>query len=413
MSSTVRVIVAGAIAQYPMGGMTWHYLQYVLGLARLGHDVFYVEDTGAGSYDPARGGVAKECDFSVNYLAGVMGRFGLADRWAYRFGPRAQWYGLADGRRSEVLRSADLLLNISGMLERPEDYRSVRRLAYVDTDPVFNQIKLLQGNERFVALVDAHDVHFTFGERTPGRLPPTGYRWRATRQPVVLSEWDVRGAPRRDVFTTVMNWSASKHPPVYDGMTYGQKDVEFLRFIDLPEHSAAELEIVINVGKRRRAPLDLIRSKGWRVVDAERACVDLDSYREYVQSSAAEWSVAKNGYVRGQPGWFSERSACYLAAGRPVVVQDTGLRGILPVGTGIVTFTCPEEAADAIRGVRADYAQHARAAREIAGEYVDSDKVLARLVEEATREIEPSRAGAPAARTAMAVELPDVRGNDA
>jgi hypothetical protein len=413
MSSSVRVIVAGAIAQYPMGGMTWHYLQYVLGLARLGHDVFYVEDTGAGSYDPTRGGVSKECDFSVNYLAEVMGRFGLANRWAYRFGPRAQWYGLSDERRNGVLRSADLLLNISGMLERPEEYRCVRRLAYVDTDPVFNQIKLLQGNERFAALVDAHDVHFTFGEGTPGRLPPTGHRWRPTRQPVVLSEWEAGSAPRRDVFTTVMNWSASKHPPVYDGMTYGQKDVEFLRFIDLPEHSAAELEIVMNVGKRRRAPLDLIRSKGWRVVDAERACVDLDSYRDYIRSSAAEWSMAKNGYVQGQPGWFSERSACYLAAGRPVVVQDTGLRGILPVGTGVVTFTCLEEAAEAIRSVRADCARHAGAAREIAGEYFDSDKVLTRLVEEAMHGAEPSRSGATLTGPEMAVASPDGRETDA
>jgi hypothetical protein len=230
---------------------------------------------------------------------------------------------------------------------------------------------------------------------------------------VVLSEWDAGSAPRRDVFTTVMNWSASKHPPVYDGMTYGQKDVEFLRFIDLPEHSAAELEIVMNVGKRRRAPLDLIRSKGWRVVDAERACVDLDSYRDYIRSSAAEWSVAKNGYVQGQPGWFSERSACYLAAGRPVVVQDTGLRGILPVGTGVVTFTCLEEAAEAIRSIRADHARHGRAAREIAGEYFDSDKVLTRLVEEAMHGAEPSRSGATLTGSEMAVASPDGRETDA
>jgi hypothetical protein len=200
---------------------------------------------------------------------------------------------------------------------------------------------------------------------------------------VVLSEWRSGEPPRREVFTTVMNWSASKHPPVYEGTTYGQKDVEFLRLIDLPGRCDAEFEIVINAGKWRRAPLDLIRAKGWQVLDADHACVDLDGYREYVRSSTAEWSVAKSGYVLGQPGWFSERSACYLAAGRPVVVQDTGLGGILPLGTGLVTFGSLEEAVEGVRSVRGDYARHARAAREIAGEYFDSEKVLARLVEEA------------------------------
>ena len=383
MKSSVRVIVTGAIAQYPMGGMTWHYLQYVVGLARLGHDVYYVEDTGAASYDPARGGLVKDCEFSVRYLADVMRRFGLGDRWAYRFGPGQQWYGLADDRRRDVLGSADLLLNVSGVLERPGDYRCVRRLAYVDTDPVFNHVKLLRGNEGFRALVDAHDVHFTFGEGVTGLMRSTGQVWRPTRQPVVLSEWHATSMPPREVFTTVMNWSASKHPPVYEGVTYGQKDVEFARFIDLPGRSGAAFEIVVNAGKWRRAPVDLIRAKGWRVLDAEQACVDLDSYRDYVRSSMAEWSVAKNGYVRGRPGWFSERSACYLATGRPVVVQDTGLGGVLPVGVGLVTFTNLEEAVEAVREVRGDYARHARAACEIAGAYFDSDAVLARLVEEA------------------------------
>jgi hypothetical protein len=180
-----------------------------------------------------------------------------------------------------------------------------------------------------------------------------------------------------------MNWSASKHPPAYEGVTYGQKGVEFERFLDLPGRCGGEFEVVMNVGKRRRAPVELIRSKGWHVLDAERACVDLDGYREYVRSSFAEWSVAKNGYVRGRPGWFSERSACYLAAGRPAVVQDTGLGGVLPVGVGVVTFTSLEEAVEAVREVRGDYARHARSAREIAAAYFDSDTVLARLVEEA------------------------------
>src|SRR5262245_8078094 len=191
MTSSLRIIVTGLIAQYPLGGMTWHYLQYVLGLARLGHDVYYLEDTGASPYHPASGVVVADGTFSAGYLAGVMARYGLADRWTYRCCSRSgsQGFGLADGDRAEVIRSADLLLNVSGMLGRAEEYQPVRRLAYIDTDPVFNQIKLAQGQEDFRGLMDAHDVHFSFGERlSSAAVPATGHHWRPTRQPVVLSE---------------------------------------------------------------------------------------------------------------------------------------------------------------------------------------------------------------------------------
>ena len=383
MASSLRIIVTGLIAQYPLGGMTWHYLQYVLGLARLGHDVYYLEDTGAGPYNPKDGGVVKDCAFNVGYLAGVMTRFGLADKWAYHFSVHPQWIGLSDEKRAAVIQSADLLINVSGMLGRPEDYRQVRRLVYVDTDPVFNQVKLAQGRVEFRKLIDAHDVHFSFGERFSEAPPATEYFWRPTRQPIMLSEWRPL-TPRRDVFTTIMNWKASKNPLVYGGQTYGQKDVEFTRFLDLPSRVAPTvLEIAVNAGKRRLAPLGLLTSNGWRLVDPEKVCLDLDSYRRYIESSLAEWSVAKNGYVQGRSGWFSERSACYLAAGRPVIVQDTGFSTIFPVGEGIVPFTTIDEAVAAINEVKGNYARHAMAARAIAEEYFDSDKVLTRLIEEA------------------------------
>jgi hypothetical protein len=202
-----------------------------------------------------------------------------------------------------------------------------------------------------------------------------------------------------------MNW-ASYAPLVYAGQTYGQKDVEFKRFLELPKHVAPVLmELALSrtqylewqakdespphgtgqpVGnKTKRAPRDAVASAGWRVVDAIEACGDLDSYRHYIESSMAEWSVAKNAYVVGRPGWFSERSACYLAAGRPVVVQDTGFARALPVGEGILSFRTLQEAAAAIKEVETNYAQHARAARDIAEAFFDSDKVLTHLIEEA------------------------------
>jgi hypothetical protein len=187
-----------------------------------------------------------------------------------------------------------------------------------------------------------------------------------------------------------MNWS-SYYPVAYQGCTYGQKNVEFKRFLELPGRVApTDLEVAVRVAgpKRRRVPQDLaarLARHGWRVVDPAEACADLDSYRRYIESSKAEWSVAKNGYVVGQPGWFSCRSACYLAAGRPVVVQDTGFAGVIPVGEGVLCFRTLEEAAAAIQEVQANYSRHARAARAIAEEYFDSDKVLTRLIDEALR----------------------------
>jgi hypothetical protein len=389
MNGGLRVIVTGLIAQHPLGGVTWDYLQYPLGLRELGHDVYYFEDTGAWPYalDGGPDGDAftvPDCGANVAYLAGVMERFGLASRWAYRCPIDGGWFGLSELKRREVIESADLLLNISSTVVRPAEYRAIPRLALVDSDPVFTQIKLARGQRDFRAVVDAHDVHFSFGECLTDRVPDTGHRWLPTRQPIVLDQWHT-GSPDRGVFTTVMNW-ASYNPVTYGGKTYGQKDVEFKRFLDLPEMvKPTALEIAART-RRRQLPdalLGHLKYKGWQVVDPSDVCADLDSYRQYVQCSTGEWSVAKNGYVEGRPGWFSCRSACYLAAGRPVVVQDTGFGGVLPTGLGLLSFTNLSEAADGIRRVMSDYQRQSRAAHSIAGEYFDSRKVLGRLVEDA------------------------------
>jgi hypothetical protein len=382
MRSKLRIIVTGLIAQYPLGGVTWDYLQYALGLAQLGHEVYYLEDTGQWPYNPLEGGVAKDCTFNVAYLAGLMSRFGLAEQWAYRFPWQSQWFGLPDAKRQEVIRSADLLINISGTLERPEEYRQARRLAYIDSDPVFTQVKLARGQLDFRKWIDIHDVQFSFGECLSAAVPETGHDWHPTRQPIVLSEWRPE-ATYRDVFTTVMNWTSYK-PVVYGHQSYGQKDMEFVRFRELPSLVApTRLELAVNTGKTRRTPRQLLAHKGWHVVDPAEVCPDLDTYRHYIESSKAEWSVAKNGYVLGQPGWFSCRSACYLAAGRPVAVQDTGFSAVLPVGEGLLTFTTVEEAVAAINEIEANYARHAKAARTLAVEYFDAAKVLTRLIDEA------------------------------
>ena len=373
--------MTGLIAQYPLGGVTWDYLQYVLGLSKLGYDVYYLEDTGQWPFNPLEGGVARDCAFNVDYLASVMQRFGLQGKWMYRCPSKDQWYGLSELKREELIKTADLLINVSGTLADPAEYRSVRRLAYIDSDPVFTQLKLARGQVDFQRMVDIHDVQYSFGECLSDKVPETGHVWRPTRQPVVLSEWHP-SVKHRDVFTTVMNWTSYK-PITFNGQTYGQKDVEFERFIGLPGRiPGTTLEIAINAGKTRRTPRERLARQGWRVVDPDSVCPDLESYRAYIESSKAEWSAAKNGYVVGQSGWFSCRSACYLAAGRPVVVQDTGYGCALPVGEGILAFNTTDEAVNAIKSVEADYTRHARAAREIAEQYFDSDRVLKRLIDE-------------------------------
>jgi hypothetical protein len=394
-SSRLRIVVTGLVAQHPrLGGVAWDYLQYALGLAQLGHEVSYLEDSGQWAYTlggrSGAPGIARDPRPNVAHLAKVMERFGLGERWAYRFPLTGEWFGLADAARREATGGADLLLDVSGSLERPEEHRGRGRLVYVDTDPVFTQLRLAVGPSEFAARMAGHDLHFSFGERMERLGIATAQRWRPTRQPVVLSEWQP-GRPARKAWTTVLSWTS--YPPLgYRGVSYGQKDVEFRRFLGLPER-VAPLALEVAIGGTRhpdwegegdtRPPCETLRGAGFRVADAYHVCADLDRYRHYVETSRGEWSVQKNGYVRGQPGWFSCRSACYLAAGRPVVVQDTGLAGVLPTGDGLLAFRTLEEAAEALLEVEADYERHAAAAQALAAAYFDAELVLPALLEEA------------------------------
>lgn len=408
----LRIVVAGLIAQHPeTGGLAWHYGQYLLGLRLLGHDVFYVEDSGEWPYNRDGGSsgqnwIARDCIRNTEHLARTLSYFGLPGRWSYRFPVTGEWFGLPDDERRDVLASADLLINVSGALEHPEHYRRIELLVYIDTDPIFTQVKIEGGELDFAARVAAHDVHFTYGERLDEAGITGGHAWRSTRQPVVLAEWP-QTDDCRETFTTVMNWTSFK-PLSLRGRMFAQKDLEFDHFVTLPRRlPGVEFEIALgsvahddwqsgdapagvvahslNTRRGRSLP-DVLRSAGWAVVDAGRRCAGLHDYRSFIATSKGEWSVAKHGYVSGQPGWFSERSACYLAAGRPVVVQDTGFVDVLPTGLGILPFRTLEEAVAAVEEVRARYDRHAAAAREIAASCFESGVVLDRLLEEAMRD---------------------------
>ena len=398
----MTVLVTGLMAQHPLlGGMTWHYLNYVLGLVELGHDVWYIEDSGEWPYK-LDGGLTGDdflpssCDANVEYLGAVMSSHGLGDRWAYRCPIDGEWSGLSGESVRRLVRRADVVLNVSGSLARPEDYRAASRLVYIDTDPVFTQINLQRNDPGVTKAVLAHDVHFSFGELIASRFPDSCVKWRPTRQPVALEAWPAHPVDEaRGAYTTIMNWS-SYAPVEFEGASYGQKDVEFARFLSLPKESGMAFVVAMRGTSKGslpgsdddRSPAELssvLEQAGWHVVDAVDACAGAARYQSFINGSRAEWSVAKQAYVRARSGWFSDRSACYLAAGRPVIVQDTGFSELLPVGEGLLCFNDFAEAVAALEAVEADLGRHAKAARALAAEYFDARRVLADLLDVATR----------------------------
>ena len=240
MKSRLRIVVAGLIGQYPLGGVSWDYFQYVLGLHRLGHDVYYLEDTGFWPYNPSENGLsATGCDFNIQYIQTIFKAHDLEDRWMFKFSADTSddvWFGLSDAKRAEVIQSADLLINVSGCLYQPADYQSIKKLIYIDSDPVFTQIKVASGLDSIDQQLDSHDRLFTFAENVNHCIPETDYNWYATRQPVVLSEWH-HEQQSRNCLSTIMNWT-SYESLWFDGQEYGQKDREFTDYFDLPDAAA-------------------------------------------------------------------------------------------------------------------------------------------------------------------------------
>jgi hypothetical protein len=386
----MKIVVTGLVATYPLGGVAWDYLAYVEGFRRLGHEVFYLEDTGGWFYDPVAQTFTDRIQRNLDFLTEGLRRVGAArTRWAVR-APDGTYHGSA---RDEVLatcRTADLLLNVSGACWLREEYRGARCHAYLDSDPGYSQAKLWAADhgqatedERYsVNLIRAHDRFFTFAENMGGadcRIPACGLRWQPTRQPLVLDHWPYSFRPESRAFTTVMSWKTDVTLPLIDGVRYGGKDVEFLRFLDLPAHTDATLEVAV----AGSAPLSTLRARGWKVVDARTKSATMADYRSYLQQSRGEWSVAKNAYVGLRSGWFSTRSAAYLALGKPVAVQDTAWSRYYESGAGLLAFASLDEAAGALEAIDADYRRHCDAARAFAEREFRAETVLERLLRDA------------------------------
>jgi hypothetical protein len=384
----MKIVVTGLIATYPLGGVAWDYLAYVTGFRRLGHDVFYLEDTGQWLYDPRAHTFTDDVSFNTAYLDATLVRAGdgMHERWALR-APDGSYHGASLAAVESYCRDADLFLNVSGACWLRDAYRGARHTAYLDSDPCYSQAKLLAAEQGTatedqtysVGLIRAHDRFFTFAENIGApdcAIPHCSLDWKPTRQPIVLDDWPFTFTPAARAYTTVMSWKTDVTLPNLAGSVYGGKDVEFMKFIDLPSRLAVPLQVALSGA----APRAALQEHGWEIVDAyERSCT-MDAYRTYLGGSRGEWSIAKNAYVASRSGWFSTRSAAYLALGKPVVVQDTGFVKYYPTGEGLFAFTTADEAAAAIESIERDYRRHCEAARAIAERQFAAEQVLARLL---------------------------------
>jgi hypothetical protein len=377
-----------------MGGVFWDYLQWVLGFHRLGHQVLYVEDPGYWAYDPASRTFvesgAPSAAFLARHIEGL--EADLKRSWFYR-DANGRTYGQTWAEVVRFCGEADLFLNISASCRMREEYLAGKRVALLDTDPMFTQASVpgylagslgVDATERIDAML-GHDVFFTFGENigeADCRMPTGLFRWLPTRQPVVLECFENSCVPpssRDRVLTTVASWETQETGSDSDNDGYGGKREEFERFIELPSRSALPLELALS----GPAPRDRLSRAGWRVRDGHELSADPWTYRDYLGRSTGEWSVAKQAYVAGRTGWFSCRTACYLALGVPAVVQETGFSRHIPTGEGLFAFETLDEAVEGIRRLAEAPERHARAALDLAREYFDSRKVLPRLLEEA------------------------------
>jgi hypothetical protein len=385
LPSRKRLVVLHLAGRYPLGGIGWQALHHVLGLVRLGHDVYYVEDSRANPYDPRARSVVEDPRYNVAFLADLMKRFDLADRWAYVEGASGRCHGLSAERLRQIYREADALLNVCGATQLREEHLRCPVRIYVETDPVFEQIRVAEGDRRAIEALEEHTHHFTYGEnlgQPDCPIPLEKFAWRTTRPPVIPELWKSGVDPAAERFTTVATWKNVGKDISFRGETYyWSKHMNFLQVIDLPRRTRQPLELALEVEEPESR--DLLRRHGWHLRDAYEVSRDLTTYQRYLERSRGEFTVTKDLVARTRSGWFSDRSACYLAAGRPVVTQDTGFDKYVPTGVGLLAFQTVEEAAAALDEVNRDYATHCRAARRIAEEYFAADRVLGRLCREA------------------------------
>ena len=373
------LVVWGLLGAYPFGGMTWQVLHHLAGFRSLGFDVWYVEDSERPVFAPGTYNRTTDVSWNVSFVARHLERLGLGDRWAFRLpGTGGEFTGglNAAGVR-DLYRTADAVFDLCGAQDLRDDHRDIGCLVLLETDPVVNQVEVAVGDPGRIAELARYHALFTYGANIGApdcRVPVTTFAWHPTRPPVVVDWWKAPKPPQRGALTTVARWRNKGKDVVWQGECWQwSKHVQFERFLDIPSESTIPLEVAVS-GIDPES-LEELRDLGWRTVELEWLN-DPDSYRSYIRESLGEFSVAKDQYVTPRSGWFSDRTVCYLAAGRPVVIQETGFSSSVPSGEGLLSFTTREDALRAIASVEQNYARHAAAAREIAGEYFEARRVL-------------------------------------
>jgi hypothetical protein len=381
LSSAKPLIVAGSVAQKPgNGGHTWVFLQYLLGFKKLGWPVLLLDRLEPEMCTDREGRLASPAEsWNLEYLRGVMERFGLGDCYAVLHEGGEKSFGLPRAELLERVASSALLLNVNGFMRDPEVLATASLRAYLDIDPGFGQMW------RELGLHDPfrdHDVFVTIGERIgqPDCVIPTGgLEWLTTPQPVVLDHWPPQ-EQSGGAFTTVASWRGAFGPVEFGGETYGLRVHEFRKFARLPILTSERFEVALDIDPSESRDLELLDVGGWSLADPAVVAGDPLAYRDFVQRSRAEFMVAKNMYVRARSGWFSDRSICYLASGKPVLAEDTGFSELYPTGEGLVRFATLDEAVAGVERIASDYEHHTSRARAIAEEHFDSDRVLTRLL---------------------------------
>jgi hypothetical protein len=380
----MTIVVGGYIVGYPLGGMTWHHLNYLLGLHELGHEVYFLEDSGSYSlpYDPTTWRSGIDSTYGRAYLERTFGEYGLPPRYCYYSQFEDRHYGMTREELDAVLARADLLLCVSGVTPlRPERPRP-RRTAVVDTDPVFTQLRM-QTDGEFAGYFRSFDAVATFGRligTAASPLPTHGIDWIPTNQPVALRHWPVAEVTS-DAFTTIGKWEHSTDRHVeFAGRRYlSSKGVEWMKLLDLPSRTRWRMRL--GMAGTPGATREAFERHGWSFVDAEQATLSCRAFGDFIRESAGEITVTKEIYSGLPSGWFSDRSSAYLASGRPVVTQDSGFDRWLPTGEGLFPFRTVDDAADALNAIGRDYPRHSAAARRVAEEYFDARRVLSELLD--------------------------------
>jgi GT2 family glycosyltransferase len=380
-----KIVLLGMMTPMPVAGVVWQNLHYLLGFERLGFETYYVE-THARTPSMLMSSPADDsAALAAEFIAAVMRRFGLSERWAFRaLHDDGRCFGMSEAQLHALYGEAELLVNLHGGTQPLPELAATGRLVYLETDPVQLQLELHRGLQETIDFLEPHTAFFTFAENWANPdcgLPVTErFEFVPTRQPVVMDLWPDRSAQPADLFTTIGNWRQDWRVVTFGGERYTwSKHHEFLRYLDLPERTGREFELAL--GSYEPEDRQMLEERGWRVRDGLGVSQSIDRYREYIGASRGEFTVAKDQNVRLRTGWFSDRSATYLASGRPVITQDTGFGCALPTGAGLFSFSTPEEAAEAVARIDSDYSHQAAAARELAREHFSHEVVLGAMLE--------------------------------